>query len=477
MISQVASVQQKKRLKGEVHGVGLEASWILLCRRFLPVEIKDSVWRISRHGRPNEPHEGWKLHISATILDACDVLEKVAPLLMSLDVQFKAPDSLEELSKINCGLQYGYHQVGKFITVYPSSDRQAIEIAAALDQRTRKFFPVRVPYDEQYSPGSSVFYRYGAFAKVEMTDEKGETFQVVRNDMGEFVRDDRCVSVPSWVSDPFPNAGKPSERKFKNTPLGNDYLVYRAITQRGKGGTYEAFDTTQRTARLSIVKEGRKYGELSWTEQDGYSLVHHEYSVLREISKRYDGVPRPFASFEVHGNFYFAMEFVEGKSLKEWMEQRVRRFSFKRILELAIGIARILERIHDSGWIWNDCKPGNLIIAPNGTLRPIDFETAYTIDSRDRFDWQTRGFSRPRKFGEQSNGRAADLFSLGAVIYFLLTGHLYDSDDAVRIAAKRRSVPEGLVIITEELLAERHSKVDQVVFRLENLLDRQGIKG
>src|SRR5215203_3244991 len=84
--------------------------WRQLCERYLPVKFEDSIWRYNRHSAPESPSQGWKLHISATILEACDLFERVAPFLISEDVQFKALGSLDDLSKLNCGLQYGYHQ-------------------------------------------------------------------------------------------------------------------------------------------------------------------------------------------------------------------------------------------------------------------------------------------------------------------------------------------------------------------------------
>src|SRR5262245_33764833 len=91
-----------------------------LCKRFLPVAEKDSTWCYSGKSESHYPEQGWKLHLSATILTANAILERVAPFLQSRAVLFKAPASLQELDRINSGLYYGYSQVGKFITVYPS---------------------------------------------------------------------------------------------------------------------------------------------------------------------------------------------------------------------------------------------------------------------------------------------------------------------------------------------------------------------
>lgn len=440
--------------------------WHLLCERYLPVKFEDSVWRYNRNSKPQEPSQGWKLHISATILEACDLFEQIAPFLISEDVQFKAPNSLEELSELNCGLQYGYHQVGKFITVYPSTEKQAVEIARRLHELTTDFFTISIPFDEQYLPESSVFYRYGAFSNIKVADENGITFPAIVNPAGEFVLDNRLKAVPEWITNPFPKNGEPIGKTFNDTPLGTTYRVFRAITQRGKGGTYQAFDLSQSEPRFCIVKEGRRNGELGWNGQDGYFLVRNEFEVLRVLKGKCETVPQVFESFEIYGDFYFAMEHVEGKSLSDIMKPRRRRFSFKQVLKFAIEIAKIIEKIHRTGWIWNDCKPANLIVTNNKSLRPIDFEGAYPVNQSEPFDWKTKGFSKPSK----NDGKFADIYALGAVVYFLLTGRLYDAEEPIKIERLRRNVPPKLIEITEKLLSDCNLDISKAGKKFEKIL-------
>jgi hypothetical protein len=113
-----------------------EREWQALCERYLPIRQDESTWRFSRPIEHSDPPQGWKLHVSATVLSACAVLDAVAPLLRARTMLFKAPSSLAELKKLNCGLFYSYSQIGKFITVYPH-EGELQEVAALLARAHR----------------------------------------------------------------------------------------------------------------------------------------------------------------------------------------------------------------------------------------------------------------------------------------------------------------------------------------------------
>ena len=446
------------RSKADAKAKLLCRRWQNICERYLPVKSEETIWRFSRIAKEREPSQGWKFHIPATVLNACDIFEKIAPFLISQDLQFKAPKSLDELYKINSGLHYGYWQVGKFMTIYPSSTAQTVELARQLHELTKEFIPISVPFDRQFLPNSSVFYRYGAFASIEMTDSNGITLPAVKNPQGELVYDDRFEPVPEWLSDPFQNTEEIVGNNFENseTPLTTSYKVFRAITQRGKGGTYQALDFSTNPPRFCVVKEGRRHGEAGWNGQDGYYLVKNEFEVLNNLGGIYKDVPQVFSSFEIDENFYFAMEYVEGKSLNDLMKTRQRRFSVEKVIELAVEIAGIIDKIHNAGWIWNDCKPANLIVTRKKNLRPIDFEGSYPANLSDPFDWKTDGFSKSsdNKIRADNQKFSDDLYALGAVVYFLLTGKLYESNAPTAIGKLRRNVPLRLQLIVEKLLSD-----------------------
>jgi hypothetical protein len=404
----------------------LNKSWRELCDRFLPVFLQDTIWRYSRLKEREDPDQGWKLHISATILTAPKVLETVAPFLESQKAFYKAPISLAELKKINSGVYYNYTQIGKFITIYPQSDEQAVFFAEQLHQLTREMPAPAVPFDFKFKPKSCVYYRYGAFKTFEIKNEDGSTVLAMRDRNGELIPDLRFSesAKPEWISNPFPIALIEEETSY--TPLKNDYKVFRALSQRGKGGVYQAVDFSANHPRFCLVKEGRKNGEVDWDGRDGFWRVQYEKRVLETLQSAGCDVPQVYDSFETDGNFYLVTEFIEGETLHRFLQKRKKRLSISQAIKFAIRLSDLMARIHSAGWLWRDCKPDNLIVTKNGVLRPIDFEGACPISQPDYVPCSTLTsvFFEESDFFFKARRINPDLFALGAIIYLLIEGEL-----------------------------------------------------
>lgn len=426
-------------------------NWEVLCSRFLPVGLEESTWKYSRPHREGDIRQGWKLHVSATILSANTILETVAPLLKRSDVLFKAPTSLEELQRLNSGLQGGYCQVGKFITVYPRSPEEARSLARQLDRMTHGLPAPSVPFDFRFRADSCVFYRYGAFEALEVDGPKGMRLPALRNPEGKLVPDPRYSksAKPEWIP-PLFGVQESFETTAYDSPLKTTFRAYESLAQRGKGGVYKAFDFSLDPPRNCLLKEGRHCGETSWDGRDGSWLVRREEEVLRSLTGAGVPVPAVYESFESNRNQYLVTEFVEGETLDDFLKSRQRRLHVDRALAYAIQLASLLARIHAAGWAWRDCKPANIIIASGDILRPIDFEGACPVHSSNSRIWSTPAFtplSSVARFG-----RLADLYALGTVTYYLLTGRLPENSSPVPLEKLRANVPERICKLVRELL-------------------------
>jgi len=437
--------------------------WATLCRRYLPIVSDDARWNLSRTVRPDDPEQGWKLHLSATLLNAGEMLERVAPLLQAGDVLFKAPASLEELSRINSGLVYGYSQVGKVITVYPQNNEEAVRLARQLNELTFGMTAPAVPFDRQFQPGSCVYYRYGGFKELDIQSADG-AIPAIRNHEGDLIPDCResWASSSDWLSDPFivcqEETAKP-EQPSSDSPLKTSFRVFRALSQRGRGGVYQAIDLGSQQPRLCILKEGRLHGETGLDGMDGAQRILREAQTLSHLQNCGIEVPEVYAVFEVEGHSYLAMENIPGESLHSLLLKRKRRFPIPQILRYLIQIAEIVARLHAAGWAWRDCKPGNLILTHTGQFRPIDFESACLANCAEPLLWRTSGFTPPESNAGAGGGISDDLYALGACLYLLLTGRIPATINPAPATVWRRNLSDELLSITSELLApEPHQR-------------------
>lgn len=455
----------------------LSQAWQELCHRYLPIAPENSVWRFNRTPSSGDLEQGWKLHVSATVLNAHRVLERVAPLLTGCGVQFKAPASLQELGRINAGVAHSYSQVGKFITVYPRTNTEAVSLANELHELTQGLPAPVVPFDLRFRPGSNVYYRYGAFKYLEIENPDGTLTPALRDPQGNLVPDLRESegAKPAWVDNLFTDQRPKQEAQPDRSPLQTTYRVFRALAQRGKGGVYQAVDLSTQQPRFCLLKEGRRHGEVSWDGRDGHWRVKHEEKALTLLSTSGVAVPRVYSSFELTGHYYLVTEFIAGESLQALINRQQRRLSVSRALRYGIEIATIISGIHSAGWVWRDCKPANLMIIGQGRLRPLDFEGACQIDQPDPLPWGTPGFVPPAERAANEAGSSVydDLYALGAVVYLLLTGRPPEAAAPIPIAKLRRGVPiEAREVITELLTAppRQRPSVETVVRQLSSSL-------
>jgi serine/threonine protein kinase len=429
----------------------LEARWQKLCAVYLPRASRQSLWRASPASRYELPRVGWKLHISATILNAPAVLKRVAPFLIERGVQFKAPRSLSEVQKLNAGLDYSYSQIGKIITVYPRNDREAVYLARHLHRLTARFAAPSVPFDLQFGEQSNVYYRFGAFEHLEI-DWGGEKKLATYDANGEVIPDVREEPKPDWVTDPFEKHRPISQKRPSST---NDRIrVLHALSQRGKGGVYAAVDVSGKVPQLCLLKEGRRHGEVSWDSRDGAWRIKNEARVLGQLANAGVPVPAIRSSFETHGDHYLVMDYLDGETLHRFLYRRRRRVPIARAVDFSLQLANFLSQMHAAGWVWRDCKPNNIIVTRAGNLVPIDFEGAAQINRPDFSKWGTPGFTPPEWRDRMTpSDKADDLYSLGAMIYLLLTGRIYESDEPAAVETLRRQVPPELRQLTRSLLS------------------------
>ncbi len=125
---------------------------------------------------------------------------------------------------------------------------------------------------------------------------------------------------------------------------------------------------------------------------------------------------------------YFVMEYVEGGTVHDTIVAN-KRFDEAEALEIAIHIADALQHAHERGLIHRDVKPKNIMIAPSGVAKLADLGLARAIDDKDAaLAEKGKAFGTPYYIspeqirGEVNVGPQADIYSLGATLYHMVSG-------------------------------------------------------
>jgi tRNA A-37 threonylcarbamoyl transferase component Bud32 len=231
------------------------------------------------------------------------------------------------------------------------------------------------------------------------------------------------------IPDPYPTRTEP-RWGFLAPPQGpgelgrlGPYRVLKLLGQGSMGMVFQAEDVQLR--RLAALKVMRP------------DFAAHEQARARFLREaraaaalKHDHVVTIYQVGEEAGVPFLAMEFLNGKSPKEWLRPD-RRASVPETLTIAKQIARGLAAAHAAGLIHRDIKPANLWLeAPKGRVKILDFGLARLNASESAALTQdgavlgTPAFMAPEQARGEVVDQRCDLFSLGCVLYRMVTGRL-----------------------------------------------------
>src|SRR6266487_2533605 len=370
------------------------------------------------------PEQGWKLHVSACGVSADRVLRSVLPVLLAEKATFKVISSVRWLDDLNQG-SAGLSQIGKFITVYPHDDAQAVRLAVALDQATHGLPGPAILSDRPLAPGSLVHYRYGGFSHQTMLTLLGEILPAIRNPSGEFIPDRRTpvYQPPEWAVDPFVAAGVATQLPIQSLLIAKRYLILATLHHSARSRVHLAVDIV--TPRRCILKRARLGIVVGANGHDAHNRLRHEAEVLVRLAP-HPSFPTLFDLFEQDGELFLAMEDFEGETLNKYMARLVgqgRSVPSDYIIAWGRELAILLATIHAKGDIYRDLKSTNIIVAPDGRLHLIDFELAQECSTQIRpYGLGTRGYMSPQQEVGNPVTITDEIYGLGALLYFITTG-------------------------------------------------------
>ena len=229
--------------------------------------------------------------------------------------------------------------------------------------------------------------------------------------------------------------------------LNNRYLI---LEQLGKGGmaiVYRARDTMlERSVALKVLREdySRDPAFLERFRQEARAaanLSHPNIVTVHDVGLD-------------NGQLFIVMEYIPGTDLKTLIKQRG-RFTAEEALPLLVQACAGVGYAHRSGLVHCDIKPQNMLVTPDMRLKVTDFGIARvlsTIHPQEQSDviWGSPQYFSPEQATGSAPSPASDVYSLGVIMYEMLTGSLpFRADTAAELA--RLHVEEEPVPVAELL--------------------------
>jgi serine/threonine-protein kinase len=225
---------------------------------------------------------------------------------------------------------------------------------------------------------------------------------------------------------------------------------YRVVALAGRGGMGEVYRAED--LKLSQIV-AIKFLPASLSKDAGaLARFHSEVRIARQVS--HPNVCRVFDIGDADGIPFLTMEYVDGEDLASLI-RRIGRISTDKAIEIARQVCAGLAAAHERGVIHRDLKPANLMLDGSGKIRITDFGLASIAASVEASDVRagTPAYMAPEQLEGKEVTAKSDLYSLGLVLYEILTGkRAFDANTLPELMKQRgRSAPASPSSIVRDL--------------------------
>ncbi len=241
------------------------------------------------------------------------------------------------------------------------------------------------------------------------------------------------------------------------TMLGGRYEVIELIGTGGMANVYKAVDRKlNREVAIKVLKEE-------------YSSNKNFVSKFKAEAQAAAGLMHPnivnvYDVGDENGLYYFVMELVDGITLKNYIEKKI-RLSVKEAVSIAIQVSMGIEAAHNKGIIHRDIKPQNIIISRDGKVKVADFGIARAATS-DTITTHAMGsvhYTSPEQARGGYSDAKSDIYSIGITLFEMVTGRVpFDGETTVSIAIKhiQEDMPSPRMYVPEIPIS-----VEQIIFK------------
>jgi serine/threonine protein kinase len=209
------------------------------------------------------------------------------------------------------------------------------------------------------------------------------------------------------------------------TLLAGRYQLLSRIGQGGMGAVYKAADTRFNNRPVAI-KEMSSIGLTPTRLLEAEAAFEHEAHLLADLL--HPNLPRIYEHFAENDRSYLVMDFIEGQTLEEYLDQKGGGpLPVDQVITWAEQLCDVLNYLHSHQppIIFRDLKPANVMISESGHVYLIDFGIARIFKPGKQHDTValgSPGYAAPEQYGKAQSTPRSDIYSLGALLHHLLTG-------------------------------------------------------
>ena len=222
------------------------------------------------------------------------------------------------------------------------------------------------------------------------------------------------------------------------TLFASRYQIVEELGGGGMGKVYRALDTkVGEEIALKVIKP-----EIA-ADKATVERFKNELKIARKIVHK--SVGRVYDLNEEKGTFFITMEYVRGDDLKAFIRSSG-QMAVGTSLRVARQVAEGLAEAHRLGVVHRDLKPSNIMIDRDGNARIMDFGIARLVGAKGITGGNvmigTPEYMSPEQVEGKEAGPGSDLYSLGIVLFEMLTGRLpFEGDTPLSVAVKQKSEP------------------------------------
>jgi serine/threonine protein kinase len=245
--------------------------------------------------------------------------------------------------------------------------------------------------------------------------------------------------------------------------FGN-WKIVKKINRGGMADVYlaEEINSAEETPSRAAIKILRLDEEDAPGVSERFS---REIDVLRTL--KHDNIVRLYESGEYLGRPYLVMEYVDGLSLDQVLEQRG-KLHWEEVINIGQMVASALRYAHRQEVIHRDLKPANLLASWDRVVKLTDFGIARLLHdtrlTKDRTVIGTASYLSPEQAAGKAATRKSDLYALGVVLYELVTGRLpFEAATDAEMLHKQRY---GQFEVPSRLVEEIPADFDQLIIAL-----------